>query len=205
MNHYDGTTGLQKPIADLLGLSYKSQREIAKATKRAKIALGIMGKRTLPPADRVKVYEYLKAEQADKLKKTVLPIETLQDTPLLMDDESVEIPLQSQAVELSLQDEGVEIISQGESVEKFSQHSPLNDFDSLRVAFYVKKRGIKTRLVIALDGFLVNALMKKTGIDRQALPKWVQEATNRWTAFDPLLPVTRQVKMLIIRCLMGEL
>ena len=71
--------------------SHKSQNQIAKAIKRAKIALGIMGKRTLPQADRVRVYEYLKDEQADKLKKPVLPIETLQDPPLLMDDVTVEI------------------------------------------------------------------------------------------------------------------
>ena len=63
-NEYDGTTPLQPVIAELLGLSLKSQREIAKATKQAKQALGINLKaRTLSTVNRMKVYLWLEAKQ----------------------------------------------------------------------------------------------------------------------------------------------
>jgi len=61
-NDYDGTTPLQPVVAELLSLSLKSQREIAKATRQAKQALGINLKtRTLSAENRVNVYKWLRS------------------------------------------------------------------------------------------------------------------------------------------------
>ena len=97
---------------------------------------------------------------------------------------------------------------QGDSVEIFAQDKPnktveinsqygINDL--VRIAFYTMKNDIKTRQVIALDGFYINALMLATGINKQAVPKWIQSAVDGWTAFDSAMPITKQVKYLLIR------
>jgi len=138
-----------------------------------------------------------------------------QPEPLTL-NESVELYSQSnnQTVEIISQAESlspVAIISQavqGNAVEIFSQveandtveinsHYDMNDV--VRIAFYTVKHGTKTRQVIALDGFYVNALMQATGITKQDVPKWVQAAVNGWVAFDSALPITKQVKYLLIR------
>ena len=66
-------------------------------------------------------------------------------------------------------------------------------------------KGVKKRQVIALDGFYVNALMLVVGIDKKGVPAWVQQAVDGWAAFDPALPITRQVKYLLIRELTHEI
>ncbi len=64
--------------------------------------------------------------------------------------------------------------------------------------FYVMRKDKRERQVIALDGFLINALAS-IGISKQDAPQWVQAQVNEWTAFDSQLPITRQVKYLIMR------
>jgi len=73
----------------------------------------------------------------------------------------------------------------------------MNDFDDYRIAFYVTKRKERVRQVIAIDGFYVNALERR-GIKKKDIAKWVQKEIDAWTAFDALLPITRQVKFLIV-------
>jgi len=117
-------------------------------------------------------------------------------------DETVELFTQTENVETishPVQSETVEIVSQdstGEPVEIISQYG-FNDL--VRIAFYTVNKGVKKRQVIALDGFYVNALMLVTGIDKKGVPAWVQQAVDGWADFNPELPITRQVKYLLIR------
>lgn len=58
---YDGTTPLQPALADLMGLSVKSQARLAGLAKEAKTALGIAnGARILPPEQRRAIYQWHK-------------------------------------------------------------------------------------------------------------------------------------------------
>lgn len=59
--------------------------------------------------------------------------------------------------------------------------------------------------MIALHGFYINALMLATGITKADVPKWVQSAVDSWMAFDAELPITLQVKLLLIRELTTQL
>lgn len=70
-------------------------------------------------------------------------------------------------------------------------------FDTVQIAFYVKLNGKRTRKGIALDGFFINAL-KSIGVKREDVPQWVQSAIDEWSPFDAQLPLTRQVKYLIM-------
>ena len=102
--------------------------------------------------------------------------------------------------------QSVEIFSQNDFVELYSQEvlgenvrTILEPFSQQRIAFYTTDNGIKKRQVIALDGFYVNALMLVAGIGKKGVTAWVQRAVDNWVAFDSRLPITRQVKYLIVR------
>jgi hypothetical protein len=82
------------------------------------------------------------------------------------------------------------------------KNAPDYDFnETVRIAFYIGDK----RTVIALSGFYLNSLMVATGIDKKGIPAWIQSAVSDWTAFDPALNVTEQVKLLIVRELESEL
>lgn len=108
----------------------------------------------------------------------------------------VKIYSQTDILELLVQNEYVEIDSQVKPVKtcEFYQDSEL-----VRIAFYVTKQGVKVRQVIALNGFEINALMQAKGISRKEVPKWVQFAVDSWAEFDSSLPITKQIKMFLIR------
>ena len=78
---------------------------------------------------------------------------------------------------------------------KLSSHT--NNFDNVRIAFYIMRKGKRERQVISLDGFFINALAS-INISKQDAPQWVQAQVNDWKAFDVQLPITRQVKYLIM-------
>lgn len=69
----------------------------------------------------------------------------------------------------------------------------------IKVAFYTSTYGTKKRQVIGLDGFYLNALMTATDINKKDIPAWIQSAVNDWMAFDDKLPITKQIKLLIVR------
>ena len=113
----------------------------------------------------------------------------------------INLQIYSHLVELYSQTtntEPVEIISQPDNNESVELFSHTNNFTNVRVAFYVTRNDKRERQVIALDGFLINALAS-IGISKQDAPQWVQAQVNAWTAFDSKLPITRQVKYLIMR------
>ncbi|OQK16739.1 hypothetical protein AU255_02190 [Methyloprofundus sedimenti] len=235
---YDGTTALQPVIAELLGISPKSQEQIARATKEAKIALSIDLKvRRLSPEDRLRVYEYLKGGQLDKAdtssepKPKQIPEPGQQKTSVEINSQTVEsishptdnivsqdVEIKSQ-IDMDLISQPVEIVTQllevtlknnvitGVSVKhnhvKTNSHnsnliSQANNFDDVRIAFYVTDHKERKRQVISLDGFFINALCS-IGISKQEVPQWLQAQVDGWTAFDSHLPKTRQVKYLIMR------
>lgn len=192
-NQYDGTGKLAEAIADLCGLSVKSQGAIAKLIKQAKDALKITGKAKVMPVDtKLAIWQW----HYDRLHSTQQPVEIISQVP---DNEPVEIYSQT------AQTEPVEIISQlpdNDAVEIVSQPEgelEVNNLDVIRIAFYANKDGKRIRQVIALDGFYINGLTAATGITRQYLPKWVQTAVDEYRPFDPHYAVTRQVKYLIVR------
>ena len=77
-----------------------------------------------------------------------------------------------------------------------------NPFDSIRYAIYITQRGEKIRTNIALDGYMVNALIDKIGLNKKDIPKFLQNLVDNWSVFDGLLPVTKQVKYLVFMLLM---
>ncbi len=95
--------------------------------------------------------------------------------------------------------EGVELYSQTDSNQPVEINSQYADTALIRIAFYIQRQGKRVRQVIALDGYYLNALMLATGITKQDVPKWVQQAVDGWAAFDSALPITKQVKLLLIR------
>jgi hypothetical protein len=177
---YDGTGKLGDALAALHGISPNNHNKIAQLIGEAKADLNIDSKaRRFPDDVKLAIYRW----HYDRLNP-VTDVETIS------------------------QEEAVEILSQPEAVETFSQpahddtveinsHYGFNDL--VRVAFYTTSGGIKKRQVVALDGFYINALMLAAGIGKADVPKWVQHAVDNWPAFDPLLPITKQVKRLIIR------
>jgi hypothetical protein len=183
MTTYDGTTPLQPVIAELLGYSMKSQNLIADAIQQAKDALGIdtgldiigRPKRVRNPADMLRVWQW----HVDRLNQQ--PVKDCVQT------EWVE-PKQIEHVEIILQ-------SNNEPVEIYSQDA------LIRIAFYTVKQDIKTRQVIALDGFYINALILATGINKKGVTGWIQQSVNSWPEFDSNKPITRQVKQLLIKAL----
>ncbi|MDP3877152.1 MAG: hypothetical protein Q8Q50_09235 [Methylobacter sp.] len=192
-NQYDGTGKLAEAIADLCGLSPKSQGQIAKLIKQAKDALKITSKAKVMPTDtKLAIWRW----HYDRLHPAGESVEIISQLP---GNEPVEIFSQlpdNDAVEIiaqSVQVEPVEIISQPED------EPEVNNLDVIRIAFYANKDGKRTRQVIALDGFYLNGLIAATGITRQDVPKWIQAAVDGWIAFDAHLPITRQVKYLIVR------
>ncbi len=181
-NQYDGVGKLAEAIADLCGLSVKSQGAIAKLIKQAKDALKITSKAKVMPVDtRLAIWRW----HYDRLHPAGAPVEIIAQVP---DNEPVEIITQPESVT------PVEIIAQVDDDEP-----EVNNLDVIRVAFYVTKDGKRERRVIALDGFYINGLIAATGITRQGVPKWVQTAVDEYRPFDPRYAVTRQVKYLIVR------
>jgi len=167
---YDGAGKLAEAIATLCDIPPKSQGRIAALIKQAKTELGIVSKaKILPCDDRFKVWQW----HYDRLHPT---------------GKSVEIITQPESVM------PVEIISQVDDDEP-----EVNNLDVIRIAFYANKDGKRIRQVIAVDGFYINGLIAATGITRQGVPKWVQQAVNEYRPFDPRYAVTRQVKYLIVR------
>lgn len=188
-NQYDGTGKLAEAIANLCGLSPKSQGQIAALIKQAKAGLGIASKsKNLPTDTKLAIYQW----HYDRLHQVTVDSVELFSQPIQPD--TVDIISQAdsnQCVEINSQD-----TLDNAPVEIFSQP---NDLDIVRVAFYVTKDSNRTRQVIALDGFYINGLMLATGITKADVPKWVQAAVDSCAAFDAHLPITRQVKLLIVR------
>ena len=173
---YDGTTPLYKAVAELIGCSPKSNNKLSQVVKKTKVDLGITTKARKPsPETNQQIYNYLVEKYSQKNKPK--PALQISGSPH-------PIP-----VEINSQD------TKNKPVEIFSHTT---NFDNVRIAFYIIRKGKRERQVISLDGYFINALLS-IGISKQEVPQWVQSQVNEFTAFDALLPITRQVKYLIMR------
>jgi len=172
---YDGTTSLNKAVADLIKCSPKSNNKLAKVIGQAKNDLGIASKaKKLPREKHLQIYNHLVELYSQNNKSESTP----------------------QKAESS-HSNAVEIISQTDKDDTVEVFSHTTNFDNIRIAFYILRKGKRERQVIALDGFFINALTS-IGISKQDAPKWVQVQVNEWADFDAQLPITRQVKYLIM-------
>jgi hypothetical protein len=197
--HYDGTTPLQPALAELCGCSVKSQSKLADLIKQAKDALGIAHKTGKAHSKLETQQRRLSIWQWHKDRTTT------NDAP-----ETVDIFLQSpsKAIESPHDTDNAPTIEPVETLTTKPVDSVLQDNETaerydmnalIKVAFYTATYSAKKRQVIGLDGFYLNALMSATGINKKGIPAWIQQAVNDWTAFDDKLPITKQVKLLIVR------
>lgn len=165
---YDGTTTVTTEIARLYGFSPKSQAKTAKLMKEARVALNIGNNKHLTPKQNTAIFEY----HQSKAK----PVEHVSQTVI----------------------ESVENIQQptNEAVEYISQH--YDPYKLARVAFYTNIGGIKKRQVVALHGFMLNALMVAIKSSRKPdIPKWLNNQP-----FIAGLPITLQVQQAIVKALL---
>lgn len=171
--NYDGTTPLQPALAELYGLSVKSQARLAGLVKDAKTALGIdTTARTLPANDRRAIYQWHK----DRLS-------TVQD---IKQDEAPNPEGQP--------DSPVYNVKQDEPLTDSGDNN-LDDFG--QVHFAIQARGKRT--TVMLEGYLVKALQRKQGLTGNAATRaWIEQAIKADSRFDSHAPLTRQVKRLIV-------
>jgi hypothetical protein len=227
MTHYDGTTDLKTALAALCSCSVKNHNKLSELTKQAKDALEItINARLFSSEQRLAVWQWHK----DRLNNVELFTQS-NSKPVINDDietlptaepiepvsrESVELFTQSNSEPVINDDietlptaEPIEPVSLG-NVELFTQqdNEPTERYSInalVRIAFFTSTYGELKRQYIALDGFYVNALMLAAGIDKKGVSKWIQRAVDNWKAFDDKLPITKQVKLLIIRELEKQL
>lgn len=234
MTTYDGTTSLQTALAALCGCSIKSQGKIAKLIKQAKEGLGIVpvfdktGRISphLSPQQRLAIWQW----HCDRLKSVDTYLDTdntatttvdiFQQSALLEQPttEQVETIANNNGVEINLQittepiedSHHTDVHAPIEQVEVLPQVNDeimqrLADNAMFKFAFYTSTYGVKNRQVIGLHGCYVNALLLATGINKKGIPAWIQSAVDSWGAFDDKLPITLQVKTLILRELESQL
>lgn len=205
---YDGSTPLQAEIARLIKCSLKNQVKIASVTKQAKLDLGITSKaRRLPTETKLQIYNHIvelySQDDNEKSVEIISPTNNNDPVEIISQDNETEILeceiTQQASVEINSQpSEHVEIFSQTGNNEYVELPSHTLNFDNVRIAFYIMRDSKRERQVISLDGFFINALAS-IKVSRKNAPQWVQAQVDNWTDFDSKLPVTRQVKYLIIR------
>lgn len=199
---YNGTGKLAEAIAELFGLSIKSQARIAKLIKEAKTGLGIAGNAKILPND-VKLaiyrwhYDRLNPVQDVKQDDTIqinpgqsLSNATVQDIKQTDDD----------ALEL-LPGGDIQNVKQNDPVQDdINSDNAVYDFKQIHFAVTVRHNDEPKRTTVMLEGYLVNALQRKHGLaDNPAIRVWLEQAINKDDMrFDRNAPLTRQVKRLIV-------
>jgi hypothetical protein len=199
---YDGKDKLGAAIADLCGLSPKSQAQIAKRIKEAKTGLGITSKsKQLPDDIKLAIYQW----HYDRLN-------TVQDVK--QDENAQDSPAQSlhngivQDVKQA-DDDKLELLP-----DKAIQHVkpdipvPMNDnmdgsvcdFKQIHFAVTITHKGRPKRTTVMIEGYLMKALQRRHGLtDNPAIRAWIEQAIkNDGVRFDSLAPLTKQVKRIMI-------
>ena len=177
---YDGKGKLGAAIADLCGLSPKSQAQIAVLIGQAKDGLGITSKsKNLPDDVKLVIYRW----HYDRLN-------TVQDVKRI-DDDKLEL----------LPDKTVQYVKQDISVQIDDDiDSSVYDFKQIHFAVTITHQGQLKRTTVMIEGYLVKALQRKHGLtDNPAIRAWIEQAIkNDGVRFDSLAPLTKQVKRIII-------
>lgn len=151
-------------------------------------------------ADEI-ISQTVETNSQNSVEKNSQSIETIAQNNVEKYSQAVEII--KQVLDVTLQNNVITDVSvRSESVKNNSQVDELfshtNNFDNMRIGFYITRNGKKERQVIAIDGYLTNALAT-IGVLKKDVPQWVQSAVDSWSPFDSKLPITRQVKFLIMR------
>jgi len=197
---YDGTGKLAEAIAELFGLSVKSQAQIAKLIKEAKTGLGIASNAKILPNDvKLAIYQW----HYDRLNpvQDVKQADSVQDSAIqpLPDADIQDIKqVDGDALEL-LPDTDIQDVKQNDPVQDNSDNA-VYDFKQIHFAVTIPHHGESKRTTVMLEGYLVNALQRKHGLaDNPAIRVWIEQAINKDNMrFDRDAPLTRQVKRLIV-------
>ncbi len=202
---YDGSGKLAEAIADLFGLSPKSQEQVAKRIKEAKAGLGITSKAKVLPDDvKLAIYQW----HYDRLN----PVQNIkqggngQDSPVQsLHDATVQDVKQT--------DNNNPDLLAGSTVQNIKQDAPTQldddidnavyDFKQIHFAVMFAHKGHIKRTTIMLEGYWVKALQRKQGLtDNPAIRAWIEQAIkDDGVRFDSDAPLTRQVKRIIIESL----
>jgi len=199
---YNGTGKLAEAIAELFGLSIKSQARIAKLIKEAKTGLGIAGNAKILPNDvKLAIYRW----HYDRLNpvQDIKQGDAVQDNPArpLPDAAIQDIKQTENAAPELLPDRTIQNVKQGIPVQDdVDSDNAVYDFKQIHFAVTVPHHGESKRTTVMLEGYLVNALQRKHGLaDNPAIRVWIEQAINKDNMrFDRDAPLTRQVKRLIV-------
>ncbi|MGZ8190087.1 MAG: hypothetical protein ACXWTS_02535 [Methylococcaceae bacterium] len=217
---YDGSGKLGEAIADLYGLSPKSQAQIAKLIGQAKDGLGIISKsKRLPDDVKLAIYRwhYERLNPVQDIKQ----VDNVQDNPVQSADDTIiqYVKPIAETRELSpdsivqnvKQDNVVYDVKQNDAAQDIKQDAPIQldddyiqdgtvyDYDQVHFGVVVKRRGQPKRTTVMLEGYLVKALQRKHGLtNNAAIRVWVEQAIKNDSKFDSHESLTKQVKRMII-------
>jgi len=180
---YDGSGKLAEAIADLFGLSPKSQEQVAKRIKEAKTGLGITSKaKVLPDEVKLAIYQW----HYDRLNAVQDVKQTDSGGLDLAADRIVQNIKQDAPAQL---DDDIDVA--------------VYDFKQIHFAVMFAHKGHIKRTTVMLEGYLVKALQRKHGlVDNPAIRAWIEQAIkNDGLRFDSDSPLTRQVKRIITESL----
>ena len=200
---YDGSGKLGAAIADLCGLSPKSQAQIAVLIKQAKDGLGITSEaKRLPDDVKLDIYQW----HYDRLNPVqyVKQDESIQDSPMHSLPNAI-----VQDVKQTVDDK-LELLSDN-TAQDVKQDSPAQlddddidssvyDFKQIHFAVTITHKAKPKRTTVMLEGYLVKALKRKHGLaDNAAIRTWIEQAIKKaGVYFDSQAPLTKQIKRLII-------
>lgn len=199
---YDGSGKLSEAVADLCGLSPKSQAQIAKRIKEAKTGLGITSKsKQLPDDIKLAIYQW----HYDRLNavQDVKQDESVQDSPAQsLHNGIVQDVKQAGNDKLELlPDKTVQYVKQHIPVQMDDDiDSPVYDFKQIHFAVTIIHQEQPKRTTVMIEGYLVKALQRRHGLtDNPAIRAWIEQMIKSDGArFDNDAPLTKQIKRLII-------
>ncbi|MFI3187714.1 MAG: hypothetical protein QX198_17200 [Methylococcaceae bacterium] len=222
---YDGSTKVGDAVVGLYGLTRTNVKKLTPLMTEAREALNLGNGKRLTTEQKKAIYQY----HCDKLNKATptytqtdavdyvesisqpvnATVEDVSQDSVEHDSQAVNVPVEnithsnSDDVEHITQTaiKHVEDVSQpvNTTVEDNSRHYGENKH--VRLAFYTNIDGIKKRQVIALQGFMVNALMVAIGAtDKADVPRWL----NSQDSIVGDKPLTWQVQRLIVQALLTK-
>ncbi len=223
---YDGNSKLNAAVADLYGLSPKSQKQIAALNKQVKNELGITSKsKNLPKEVNLAIYQrhYDRLNPVQDIKQAIpVQSEDIQANTepsshdvIVQDDDPLKLPLddvvQDVKQEEDIQDSPITQSLPTIAVQDIKQDSPAQiddedsdnivyDFKQIHFAITISHKEHTKRTTVMLEGYLVKALQRKHNLaDNTAIRTWIEQAIKaEGERFDSFAPLTRQVKRIII-------
>lgn len=201
---YDGTGKLSPAIAELCGLSPKSQVQIAALIKQAKTALGITSKsKNLPDDVKLEIYQW-HYDRLNSVQDIKQPESIQQDIESLACDEIVQDIKQNHNDELELEQHTVQNVKQPLTVQdEQTNDDTVYDFKQIHFAININHKGQAKRTTVMLEGYLLKVLQHKHQLaNNSAIRTWIEQAIKTDNErFDSAAPLTRQVKRTIIESL----